>query len=278
MFVNLMKGGWLVGVSGACPLHCFLSTMPAMEDKMRIGVYGLGRFGSFWAKELAKHGYTVIGYGRSATSAPESVKLGTEEEVLSCSVLFYCVSISAFKSVLERTASRIAEDTLVMDTCSVKLYPAKLMRQLLPKQVKSIATHPMFGPDSGKDGVEGLPFVICPVNCDEKTLSFWTEEFSRWKLQVISMSCDQHDREAAWSQGITHFVGRTLSELSLTETLLATKGYRTLMTVVEQTCNDPMQLFYDLQRYNPYARQMRMGLKGALNTVMEALKKQEEIP
>ncbi|NCC63205.1 MAG: prephenate dehydrogenase/arogenate dehydrogenase family protein, partial [Spirochaetia bacterium] len=27
----------------------------------------------------------------------------------------------------------------------------------------------------------------------------------------------------------------------------------------------------------PYARQMRMGLKGALNTVMEALKKQEEL-
>jgi hypothetical protein len=37
-----------------------------------------------------------------------------------------------------------------------------------------------------------------------------------------------------------------------------------------------LQLFYDLQRYNPYARQMRMGLKGALDTVMDALKKQEE--
>ena len=90
------------------------------------------------------------------------------------------------------------------------------------------------------------------------------------------MSCDQHDREAAWSQGITHFIGRTLSELSLGDTELATTGYKTLLTVMQQTCNDPLQLFYDLQRYNPYARQMRMGLKGALDTVMDALKKQEE--
>jgi len=261
----------------ACPLQCFLSTMPAMEEKMQVGVYGLGRFGSFWAKELASHGFSVKGYGRSATQAPEGVTLSTEDEVLSCSVLFYCVAISSFRSVLEKTAHRISDNTVVMDTCSVKLYPAKLMRQLLPKQVQSIATHPMFGPDSGKDGVQGLPLVICPVHCEANTLQFWTDEFSRWDLEVISMSCDQHDREAAWSQGITHFVGRTLSELSLTDTLLATKGYRTLMTVVEQTCNDPMQLFYDLQRFNPYARQMRMGLKGALDTVMEALKKQEEL-
>ncbi len=250
--------------------------MPAMEANLRIGVYGLGRFGSFWAKELATHGFTVVGYGRSATSAPDGVRLGSEDEVLTCDVLFYCVSISAFSAVLDRTAGRIGEHTLVMDTCSVKLYPAKLMREKLPKQVQCIATHPMFGPDSGKNGVAGLPFVICPVNCEQKVLQDWVSEFKRWNLHVLSMSCEQHDREAAWSQGITHFIGRTLSELSLGETELATTGYRTLMTVVEQTCNDPLQLFYDLQRYNPYARQMRMGLKGALDTVMEALKKQED--
>ncbi len=87
----------------------------------------------------------------------------------------------------------------------------------------------MFGPDSGKNGLKGLPLVICPVNCKTETLSWWVEEFARWGgLDVMHMSCDQHDREAAWSQGITHFVGgRTLSELSLGDTKLATKGYRT---------------------------------------------------
>lgn len=242
---------------------------------MKIGVYGLGRFGSFWASELAGHGFEVYGYGRSAKSAPEGVKLGTEDEVLSCDVLFYCVAISAFEEVLKSTASRIKATTLVMDTCSVKIYPAKLMRKYLGEDVPSIATHPMFGPDSGKDGITGLPMVICPVHAPAALVQQWVDEFTRWDLKVHQMSCDQHDREAAWSQGITHFVGRTLSELSLGETQLATTGYRSLTSIVEQTCNDPLQLFYDLQRYNPYAKQMRMALKGAVDTVMQTLKDQE---
>jgi len=236
----------------------------------------MGRFGSFWAKELADHGFEVIAYSRRNKNVPPGVRPGTEEEVLTTSALFFCVSISSFRDVLARTSGSIGKDTVVMDTCSVKLYPAKVMRELLPSSVQSIATHPMFGPDSGRDGVSGLPLVICPVNCKQEILSWWAHEFARWGLDVIRMSCDQHDREAAWSQGITHFVGRTLSELSLGDTKLATKGYKSLMSVVEQTCNDPIQLFYDLQRYNPYARDMRMELKGALDTVMDVLKKQEE--
>ena len=255
-------------------VHIFC-TMPAMNTSMKIGVYGLGRFGSFWAGELAKHGFSVFGYGRSAKQAPVGVSLATEDEVLSCDVLFYCVSISAFEEVLRRTAPRIKPNTLVMDTCSVKLYPARLMREHLSGDIHSIATHPMFGPDSGKNGIVGLPLVICPVNAPPALVQRWTEEFVRWGLCVHQMSCEQHDREAAWSQGITHFVGRTLAELSLGETQLATTGYRSLTSIVEQTCNDPLQLFYDLQRYNPYAKQMRMGLKGAVDTVMQTLKDQE---
>ncbi len=246
-----------------------------MNTSVKIGVYGLGRFGSFWASELARHGFTVFGYGRSAKTAPQGVRLGTEDEVLACDVLFFCVAISAFEEVLKHTAPRIKASTLVMDTCSVKIYPAKLMRMYLGEDVHCIATHPMFGPDSGKDGVAGLPMVICPIRAPQDIVQQWVDQFKGWKLEVHQMSCDQHDREAAWSQGITHFVGRTLSELSLGETQLATTGYRSLTSIVEQTCNDPLQLFYDLQRYNPYAKQMRMGLKGAVDTVMQTLKDQE---
>ena len=246
-----------------------------MNTSVKIGVYGMGRFGSFWASELAKHGLLVYGYGRSAKTAPVGVHLVSEDEVLACDVLFFCVAISAFEEVLKRTASKIQASTLVMDTCSVKIYPAKLMRKYLAEDVPCIATHPMFGPDSGKDGIAGLPMVICPVHAPATLVQQWVDEFSRWKLEVHQMSCEQHDREAAWSQGITHFVGRTLSELSLGETQLATTGYRSLTSIVEQTCNDPLQLFYDLQRYNPYAKQMRMGLKGAVDTIMQTLKDQE---
>lgn len=242
---------------------------------MRIGVYGLGRFGFFWAGLLAKAGHDVCGFGRHAISAPAGVRLVDEEELLAQDVIFFCVTISAFSDVIGSVAPRLKPGTIVMDTCSVKLHPAKVMQEKLPAGVYSIATHPMFGPDSGRDGVAGLPLVISGVDCPAEIVERWSAEFASWGLKVLPMSCDQHDREAAWSQGVTHFVGRTLDELHLQPTELATLGYARLMSIVEQTCNDPLRLFYDLQRYNPYAPQMRMDLKQALEKVMTALAAQD---
>lgn len=252
-------------------------TIPFMSRKNQVGVYGLGRFGLFWATRLAEKGFDVVGCSRRAADPPPGVRQVSVEEVLDSPTIFYCVSISSFEEVLATSLPYLKEGAVVMDTCSVKLYPARVMKRLLPPTIQAIATHPMFGPDSGRDGLEGLPFVMDNISAREETFRWWIDEFTSWKMDVLMMSCDQHDREAAWSQGITHFIGRTLAELNLGSTRLATKGYQTLMGVVEQTCNDPLQLFYDLQRYNPYTKQMRMGLRGALVTTMEALKEQEDI-
>ena len=95
-------------------------------------------------------------------------------------------------------------------------------------------------------------------------------------LDVLEMSAEEHDEEAAYSQGVTHFVGRTLSAMGMKPTPIATQGYRSLMTIVEQTCNDPVQLFYDLQRFNPYAKEMRLSLQVAVEKVLNALRREEE--
>ncbi|MGD1817110.1 MAG: prephenate dehydrogenase/arogenate dehydrogenase family protein [Pleomorphochaeta sp.] len=244
---------------------------------MKIGVYGLGRFGKFWAQEFARHNNEVLGYSRNIKEDIEGVKQVDEDTFLaSCDVIYFCVAISAFEKVIKNVSDRLKPGTIVVDTCSVKVYPSKIMRENLPKDVYSIASHPMFGPDSGKNGVKGLPLVIFPISCPKDVYNGILNGFKSWQLEVLEMSPDSHDREAAWSQGITHFVGRVLDELALQPTELATTGYRRLMSIVEQTCNDPIQLFHDLQKYNPYAKQMRMGLKGALDYVMQDLVSQED--
>jgi len=242
---------------------------------MSVGIYGLGRFGFFWAGHLAKH-VEVKGYNRSPLARyPEGVARASEDEVLSCDTVILCVAISSFKEVVTRIAGRLRPDALVMDTCSVKVYPAQVMGSLLPPSVQIIATHPMFGPDSAKNGLAGLPLVFSPIRADSDAADRWLQTFRSMGLQVLKMDCDLHDREAAYSQGVTHFVGRVLDELHLKSTEIATLGYRNLMTIVEQTCNDPLQLFYDLQRYNPYAHDMHLRLKDALDTVLAVLDAQD---
>ena len=88
-----------------------------------------------------------------------------------------------------------------------------------------------------------------------------------WTWISVSLRADEHDRDAAFSQGVTHFIGRVLKEMDVQDKEIATKGYKSLLEIVEQTCNDPLQLFYDLQRYNPYTRDMRHSLRIALENV-----------
>lgn len=243
---------------------------------MKIGVYGLGRFGSFWAKLLAESGANVIAYSRSAHDVPENVSIASEEEVLKAPYIFFCVSISSFESVLKRVGNMIGKDSVVMDTCSVKTYPAKWLDEYVPKDIYKIATHPMFGPDSGAHGVAGLPLVMCPISQIDERYMKVKEFFLSMGLNVLEMSEREHDQAAAYSQGVTHFVGRTLDLMQMKPTPIATKGYRALMNIVEQTCNDPMQLFYDLQRYNPYAKEMRLSLQVAIEKVLNRLAEEED--
>ena len=242
---------------------------------MLAGVYGLGRFGTFWASCLRDAGCRVIAYSRSTHTLPDGVEQGTEDEVLNADILFFAVAISAFEGVLKAVGNRIGKDTIVMDTCSVKILPSEWMKRYIPSDRTIIATHPMFGPDSGRNGVKGLPMVMCPVSGIgseyEKLKSF----FCSMGLDVLEMSAEKHDEEAAYSQGVTHFVGRVLNQMGMKPTPIATQGYRNLMTIVEQTCNDPLQLFYDLQRYNPYAKEMRLSLQVAIEKVLNALRREE---
>ena len=108
---------------------------------------------------------------------------------------------------------------------------------------------------------------MCPISEEDERFEMVKKLFLSMKLHVIEMTADDHDREAAFSQGVTHFVGRILSEMNLEPTEIATKGYNALMEIVEQTCNDPLQLFCDLQRYNPYTKDMRHSLRLAIENV-----------
>ena len=126
-----------------------------------------------------------------------------------------------------------------MDTCSVKTYPVGLMERLLPATASILGTHPMFGPDSARNGVADLPMILCPVRIAARELERWRAFFASLGLSVSVMTPDEHDREAAFTQGVAHYIGRVLSDLGIQRSPIGTVGYNKLLEIVEQTCNDP---------------------------------------
>ena len=238
---------------------------------MKIGVFGTGRFGALWARILSSK-FPVQAYNRSERPAPApNIPLVSLEELVRCDAIFLCTAISSMENVLTAISPLVRPGTLVADTCSVKVYPVEAMKRILPGNVDILGTHPMFGPDSARDGVEGLPMILSRVRLPEESYAFWREVFLSCGMRVVEMTADEHDREAAFTQGIAHFVGRVLKDLDLKPSSIGTVGYRKLLEIMEQTCNDPWQLFIDLQRFNPHTREMRGRLQESLKRILDQL-------
>ncbi|MFC2137204.1 prephenate dehydrogenase/arogenate dehydrogenase family protein [Bacteroidota bacterium] len=238
-----------------------------MKNKV-VSIYGYGRFGRLWAGILAKD-FKVKVYSRRGLQKEDveyCVEIADEKDIFNCDALFFCVAISSFEEVLKQSKSFHNENTVYFDTCSVKVEPARWMKENLPANSQLIATHPMFGPDSYSPK-EKMPMVMCNVRAENTEFDFWVDYFSSRNMNIEVMTPDKHDESAAYSQGITHYIGRVLSDLNLSPTMIDTLGYKKLMEIIEQTCNDAWQLFVDLQKYNPYTRKMRTDLHESIEKI-----------
>jgi prephenate dehydrogenase len=92
---------------------------------------------------------------------------------------------------------------------------------------------------------------------------------------MIEMSCEQHDQYAANSQFITHLTGRVLWQQNLSPTPIDTKGFQTVLNLVENTCKDSFDLFFGLYYYNSYATNQLQNIREALAQVERQLAAKE---
>lgn len=243
----------------------------------QISIVGFGRFGKTLYR-LIKDDFTIVLYNRSEID-PDAIKLTKNtviakdlSDIYKSDVIFYAVPISTFEEVISSHKKYFKESHLLIDVLSVKLHPAKVFNEhLKDSKAQALLTHPMFGPDSSKNGFDGLPMILDKFRTEDDTYNFWKEYFQSKKLRVIEMSAEEHDKIAANSQGLTHFIGRLLEEYKLEETPIDSLGTKKLLEIKEQTCNDTWQLFTDLQHYNPHTKQMRLKLGEAYDKLYNKL-------
>ncbi len=228
-----------------------------------VGIIGFGRFGKVLGQILSDD-FTVSAYDISASEDQIGVKLVDLPTLLREKTIFIAVPIRTFKALITEIADQLEPGTTVLDVCSVKVYPVTVMSEHLPEQIGIIATHPLFGPDS-VNKPNGLKMMMHPTRDIHRQFDFWKKYFTSKAIQVLEMTPEQHDRLAARTQGITHFIGRVLRDAGVEPTEIDTLGFRDLLDVIEQTCNDSWELFIDLQNFNPYTMDMIRKLENAIS-------------
>ncbi len=238
-----------------------------------IGIIGFGRFGELTARYLSTDFSVIV-----------STRSNKDDKILACGarpasfeaacrqqIVILCMPISAMQATLRQVAPQLRADALVVDVCSVKVYPVQWMRDLLPDSVSILPTHPMFGPDSAADSLQDCKIVLCP----ERIATDQYERISSWLksqgLVVIKTTAQEHDEKIAVSLSLTHFIGRSLSAFGARDLDIDTEGYKRLMHILGVVSHDTWQLFEDMHNYNPYAKQKREAFIAAMTDIHERL-------
>ena len=240
-----------------------------------IGIIGFGRFGKLTTRYLAEE-FEVAVYHRTDKSAEinrAGARAASLEAVCRQDIVIPCVPISGLREVLKDITPLLRPDGLVVDVCSVKEYPVRLMIDILPDTVSILATHPMFGPDSASDSLVGRKICLCQVRIENKSYQNIKAYLESKGLVVVEATPQEHDEQIATSLALTHFIGRTLSEYGAKQLDIDTEGYKRLRHILEVVERDTWQLFLDMHHYNAYAKEKRVAFMEVMKEIENRLDK-----
>jgi prephenate dehydrogenase len=224
-------------------------------------VLGAGKMGVWFVKFCKDNGEKVILADRKKDKLTKLGKeLGVETSDFTTAVqkadnVLICVSIDAFEDVVKTIAPAVKEGQTVVDICSVKTEPVKIMHQHLPKALV-LGTHPVFGP--GSKSTEHKAYILTPTNAKEQEFA---EKYKGWLekvgARVFIMSPEKHDKLMSIVLGLPHFVGLVTCDALLEQKdfqdtkKVAGTTYRILLTLAEATALETPDLFATLQTSLP---------------------------
>ena len=243
------------------------------ETGTELGLIGLGAFGQLAARYLAPH-FTIRAYDPAPDAASRAASLGIEaapiEQAAAAPVVVLAMPVQALEDVCARIAPMLRPGALVLDVCSVKIRPMQTMRELLPAHVRVLGTHPLFGPQSARDGVAGHQIVLCPDRSADADCvrEFLTEKLG---LRVSIATPDEHDRAMAVVQGLTHLVAKVLLRVNAEPPPFTTDSFDLMMRSAGLLRHDSEQLFRAIEQMNPYAGAVRREFFAAARKLDESL-------
>jgi prephenate dehydrogenase len=227
-----------------------------------VGIIGFGSFGKFLAEKLSSYARVVV-YSPSGTFSSWSADINT---VAGADYLILAIPLESYQEMLNKIKPHLAINTVIVDVCSVKSKPTVIIKSVLPEQ-PLVATHPMFGPESASNSLNGHTMVMCPEVSDATSYDVVKKFSKQLQLNVVEISCVEHDREIAVVQGLTFFVARTLKTMGMHNQKLHTPSFQRLLNLVELEQHHSQQLFETIQLGNEYTTDVRTNFLQAASTI-----------
>lgn len=228
---------------------------------MRVAIIGAGKMGRWFTNFFLEEGDSVI---VSSRTKEKLLKMRDEFDVeiannvnavKNANRVLICVPIENIEDVVKEIHTHVRQDQVVMDICSIKETPVKIMHKYI-KTGTTLGTHPVFGP--GVKGIKNQNFILTPISNKEKVFA---ENFKGWleerQVNVFIMSPNKHDELMSVVLGLPHFLGLVVCDTLLdldnypeTERV-AGASYKMLLTLAEAVASEKTEFYTSLQMNLP---------------------------
>ena len=152
------------------------------KSKCKIGIIGLGRFGTLVSCILSKHAEVrIYHYKDNKEIRSRAKKVGAKlvdlETASKSDVVILAIPISKTEEMIKKISRLAQKNTLIIDTCSVKVLPCQWLKKHVKAPMQIMGTHPMFGPVTTKFNLEKKywelekkQIILCPLRIQKEKL------------------------------------------------------------------------------------------------------------
>ena len=228
---------------------------------MKVAIIGAGKMGRWFTQFCLEEGNSVVVASRSEDKLIRlKQEFGVEiasnvDAVKKAERILICVPLENFKEVVKEISPHVRPDQVIMDICSIKEDPVKMMHKYIPQGL-TLGTHPVFGP--GVPNLKNQNFVLTPTTQEERKLA---EDFKNWLekrgADVSIMSPQEHDERMSVVLGFPHFLGLVICDTLLdypsflkTEEVSGT-SYKMMLTLAEAVASEDTGFYTSLQMNLP---------------------------
>lgn len=228
-------------------------------NKQNLTIIGMGNFGRFMTGHLIPHfNITICDPFQNLHnfSNCHNLQIVQYEEISQSDIVILAVPFKAMHDVITSIIPYLKSDCLVMDVASVKVKPLAIMLGMLPNTINIIGLHPLFGPQSGINGIQGLNVAVVQGRGDKESsvIDFLENILS---LKIYQCTAEEHDIQMAYVQGLTHLIAKAFNMMNIPDIIQTTKTYDLLNQMVGLIKNDSDDLFQSILMDNPYVENIR---------------------
>ncbi len=227
----------------------------------KVLIIGYGNFGKLLAGFLVDF-VDVYVYDKKKISLSvgnsKKIKILSDKQLVEkMDYIIFSVPVQFLEESILEFKKHISSKTVILDVTSVKIIPLQLLQKYFPKN-QIIGTHPLFGPESIAKGLDDLKVVLTDISALSQTKQIIVKLIKEMGFAVVEMTAEEHDKQIAKVQALSHYIGFALRDFDLQEKVeLRTLAYRKMYALYENILNDTDDLFETIQNYNPYAEKIR---------------------